>query len=182
MKWIVKVEKEEFFKKVVVYGREIEVSNMGTVRYFDLRSRNKDKVWIRRSEELLMNKGRSTYLHINIGQKKAFIHQLVANLFIEKPNDDSQEYVLWFIDRNKRNIKAHNMIWITREECNLRMSLDYAGRTINNDGSERLPFEHIKEIRNKYEEGTPIMHLAKEYKISHTQIKRILSKENYAYI
>ena len=30
MKWIVKIANEEFFKKGVVYGREIEVSNMGS--------------------------------------------------------------------------------------------------------------------------------------------------------
>ena len=32
MKWIVKIANEEFFKKGVVYGREIKVSNMGVKR------------------------------------------------------------------------------------------------------------------------------------------------------
>jgi Helix-turn-helix domain of resolvase len=178
MKWVVKVVQEEIFKTIELEGREIEVSNFGTVRCENLKLKKSNNLWVRRSDELPTYRGRTNYLYINVGRKKFLAHLLVAQLFIEKPKDD-KHYLVWFIDRNNKNIKANNLIWISREECNMRMSLDYAGRTINNDGSIKLQFEQVQELRAKYEEGTPVMQLAKKYKVSHTQIKRIVRRENF---
>ena len=179
MKWSVKVVQEEIFKTIDLEGRQIEVSNFGTVRCHNLRIKSRENTWVRRSDELLAHKGRNPYLYINLGKKKYLVHLLVAQLFVRKPKDDTQKYVVWFIDRNNKNIKANNLIWVSREECNMRMSLDYAGRLTNNDGSPKLQYEEVQDIREKFEEGTPVIQLAKKYKVSHTQIKRILRKENY---
>lgn len=174
---------KEIFIKTTVEGREVEISNLGALRYMPLRGKQAGEFILKRPDDLPLYKSRSGYLHITFGRSyKVFLHRLVGENFVEKPDDPTQEYVLWFLDRNRRNVRFDNLVWVTKEEWYSRMSLDYAGRTLNNNGSKKLTKEQVQEIRQKISEGASVVLLAKEHGISHTQIKRIVRRENYVYI
>jgi hypothetical protein len=170
---------KEIFKKIVVEGREMEVSNLGTIRYQYTRNGSKLKNWERKSGEFKRHEG--GYQIINIGKKKVLVHHIVATAFIPKP-DEVNKYVLWFIDRNKENIAADNMIWISLEEMHQRMALEFAGKKLAKSGAPVLEAAQVRNIRMEQKKGVPIEHLARKYGVSHAQIRRIVRRENFAYI
>lgn len=152
----------EIWKNIEGFGDKYEVSNLGRVKkkettkrhYFGGFSIVKEKI-------LIPNKHREGYLYAQLivdGKKTPIgIHRLVAEAFIENPNN------LPFVnhkDENKENNNVENLEWCTREYNNnygtrlKRISESNKGRKrteeqIQKWREKRIGYKHSEETKNK---------------------------------
>ena len=95
---------EEVWKDIKGYEGKYQVSNYGRIRNI-----NSNKI-------LKPNKHKTGYLNIDLHGKNKYmpyIHVLVANAFIEKPNDTVE---VNHIDGNKENNCVDNLEWVTKSQ------------------------------------------------------------------
>lgn len=115
----------EVWRDVVGYEGFYQVSNLGNVKSLCRKiKRGKSLVTI---HEKMLNQTENTngYLRVSLSRngmvEMRFVHRLVAEAFIDKPND---EYVVDHIDGNKQNNNVLNLRWCSQGQ-NLHYS--YAG-------------------------------------------------------
>ena len=101
------------------------------------------------------------YLRVTIGDKKYFIHKLVAQLFVPNPENKPQ---VNHIDENKLNNHYSNLEWMTNKENNI-YSMTKNNRIILSD-DERM---YIKSLAYK----TNAAQLAKQYGISKIYVYKL---------
>lgn len=110
------------------------------------------------------------------------IHRLVAEAFVEKEHA-SQEYVI-HLDFNKENNHYSNLRWVTKDTmfAHQKINPNYVtarGRVTNSKLSEA----DVIRLKKKLKRGkTKLYKIAKEFGITHTQLNRIRSGENWGHI
>jgi len=109
-----------------------------------------------------------------------YIHKLVAEAFIQK-EDDLQEYVL-HVDFNKENNHFKNLIWATRAEL-----FEHQSKNPNYKKGlvrySKLTETDVIRLKKRLMRGkNPLYKIAKEFGITHTQLNRIRSGENWGHI
>jgi len=116
--------------------------------------------------------------------KSYFVHKLVAEFFLDKPNED-QEFVT-HIDYNKKNNYYLNLKWANREELSAHRKLDpdYNKKKVRNS---KLTEENVKAIWRRLKKidkpsRLDLEKLAKKNHITLTQIRRIYSGENWSHL
>jgi hypothetical protein len=127
-------------------------------------------------------KNRSVYWH-------ALVHRLVAENFVKKT--DRKQTVVAHIDYDKNNNAATNLVWMTKEvniehqktNPNTIAAIEKR-KTLNPEslGSSKLKTKHVLEIKKELAKNTKVVELAKKFKVSETQIRRIKSGENWSMI
>ncbi|MCK5846837.1 MAG: hypothetical protein KAG84_05325 [Bacteroidales bacterium] len=114
-----------------------------------------------------------------------FIHKIVADLFLNKPAD-SETYVI-HKDYNRSNNYSENLAWVDSDGmyAHRKADPDYHQKKIKNS---KLTEEMVRELKIKLRDGTkdgkkPIyVHIAREFGITLTQLKRIQRGENWTHV
>lgn len=150
--------------KPYIYDKRYSVSNIGRVRG-------------QYNQLLIPRLHKQGYLRVRIGNKQCLVHRLVAETFI--PNPDNKATVN-HISAKKDDNRVENLEWATQSENNrhaLRLNLRFFTRKMWESCTKghKLSKRQVKDIRDKYNAGTPQYKLADEYKVSRAQICRIIS-------
>lgn len=155
------------WKKYKFWYRTFEVSEKGKIR-------NERGVILRGS------KHPNGFLTLNlrlkddkgvITNKGLIFHQVIAGCWIENP--ESKPYVI-HKDGDLLNNRAENLEWATPSEKIMHQ------KKLGRYGNAKLSTKEvlkIKRLLNKKE--TPIIDIAREFNVSHTQIQRIKRGENW---
>lgn len=116
------------------------------------------------------------YLKVNLYKDakltQQYIHRLVAEAFIDNPNN--YKYVD-HIDRNKTNNKVENLRWVSAKENtdNLAGKPRYS---VSKEGQGRHDSLTIQNIREDYKAGATVMELARQYNIPRQSISRFIKE------
>jgi hypothetical protein len=115
------------------------------------------------------------------------VHRMVATHFCHRP---SQEHsVVIHQDFNKRNNRHTNLKWVTPAESVVHQQKSPAviadkaqrlGRRAEHSKGYKLTVTRVMILKKRLQEGKPLRLLAKQFKVTETQIKRIQSGENWA--
>lgn len=114
-------------------------------------------------------------------------HRLVAEYFLPPPTPD--EIVVAHLDHDKLNNRADNLKWMTHlenhahQKTSPKVQADYKARKMKrNNGSRqtKLTVTQVMFLKKLLKEGKQIKLLAKQFKVSDMQIKRIQRGENWA--
>ena len=120
---------------------------------------------------------RQGYLWLRIGTSHRLIHRLVAETFIPNPENKA---TVNHINANKADNRVENLEWATQSENNrhaLGLHLRFFTKKMweNCTKGHKLSKRQVKDIKAKYNAGTPQFKLADEYHVSRAQICRIIS-------
>ena len=115
-----------------------------------------------------------------IGDKKCsyyrFVHRLVAMAFISNTYDKPQ---VNHIDSDRKNNNVENLEWVTAKE-NVEHSIKYGKNNPKgeNNSNAKLKQYQVDNIRKKWNtKKYKVNHLAKEYNVSWTLIKMIVTNK-----
>lgn len=156
---------DEIWKPIIKY-EGYEVSNFGRVRSISRNIIDKNGKTIYRNGKLLsQNKINSGYLmvdfNINGIHKRELIHRIVAEVFIENPNNLPE---VNHKDNNKLNNKVENLEW-----CDGIYNKTYSN--VFNKGAEAVKRKIIMvDLQNNIKEYNSIAEAAKDLNISHGTI------------
>ncbi|OFX84359.1 MAG: hypothetical protein A2W99_01170 [Bacteroidetes bacterium GWF2_33_16] len=156
-------------------NKDYDISNYGRVKSFKT---NKEAGAIINGSIL---KG---YKILNLkdsnGRSTKYVHKLVAENFIPKEND-LQIYVI-HLDFDKSNNHVENLKWVTRTTmfAHQKINPNYKRGTIN---YSKLTETEVIRLKLKLKRGKfKLYKLAKEFGITHTQLNRIRSGENWGHV
>lgn len=117
-------------------------------------------------------------------RKTKLVHRLVADKFCEKESA-AHNYVL-HLNFNKLNNHYKNLKWGTKDEMmeHSRNSPRYwPSRTKGKITNAKLTETEVMRIKKKLKRGkTALYKIAKEFGITHTQLNRIRSGENWGHV
>ena len=117
-------------------------------------------------------------------RKYVVVHRFVAENFLDRPSEDHSFVV--HLDFNKSNNHFSNLRWLTQEELN-----EHAKNSPLYDKAKTKRSEHYKLTETKVkiikrmlnsEKRTRLRVIAKRFGISHTQLNRIRSGENWGWV
>ena len=153
-----------------------EISNYGRIKSFKV-----DK------KDGLIIKGSSLkgYKILNVKLKNGkrttkYVHKIAAECFIPK-DDDLQLYVI-HLDFDKTNNHIDNLKWVTKETmyAHQKINPNYKRGAIN---YSKLSETDVIRLKKKLKRGkNKLYKLAKEFGITHTQLNRIRSGENWGHV
>lgn len=168
---------EEVWKDVVGYEDLFKISNLGNL-------------YSKRSNKILKQRKHKGYMHVatkiggRFGRNVCFkIHRLVANAFIDNPNN--KPYVN-HIDSNKANNNVNNLEWVTAKE-NTAHAIESGTISLQdirdrNKVNRSLPDEVVVYIRSvyvPYSEEFGGKGLAKKFSVSNKVISSIVLGRTY---
>jgi hypothetical protein len=113
------------------------------------------------------------------------IHRLVASYFLEKPSP--KQTIVGHLDYNKLNNRVNNLKWMTLQE-NIRhqQSIPYVikdkkERSSRKEDSKTAKLSVIKVmlLKKLLIQGKPVKQLAKQFRVTQTQILRVRKGENW---
>jgi hypothetical protein len=109
-----------------------------------------------------------------------YIHKMVAEAFLTKTTD-LQKYVI-HIDYNKDNNHVNNLKWVDRNEL-----YEHQAKNPNYKKGivrySKLTETDVIRLKKKLKRGkNPLYKIAKEFGITHTQLNRIRTGENWGHI
>ncbi|MGM9510492.1 HNH endonuclease [Larkinella sp. GY13] len=156
-----------------------EVSNYGRLKSFQ--NDPKDGTLINGS---IIQGYRS--LNIRTGGKtiNRYFHKLIAELFLNRESPE-QKYVI-HLDHDKKNNHFQNLKWVTKEEMieHNRTSPNILNREIpRRTRNYKLTESKVKMIKKLLKnEKNRLKMIAKQFGITHTQLNRIRSGENWKHV
>lgn len=104
----------EFWRDIPGFEQEYQASSFGRMRsldrYVNTKINNNEKV-LKKGKILIPHKNIHGYYRINLKQKKYSVHRLVAETFLENPNNYP---CVNHKDGNKLNNNVDNLEWCTR--------------------------------------------------------------------
>jgi DNA-binding Xre family transcriptional regulator len=175
-KWATIVDKE------INQQEKYEISNFGRIRRF----KKEIKDWvILKSQNVNGYKYFTFKSNIDWKHKKTkIVHKLVAEAFCKKPSKD-HEYVI-HLDYKKENNRADNLKWVNREMLTEHHKENPNYKNINRKGritNAKLTEADVIRLKKKLKRGkNKLYKLAKEFGITHTQLNRIRSGENWGHV
>ncbi|MEN8137548.1 MAG: HNH endonuclease [Bacteroidota bacterium] len=126
-------------------------------------------------------------LRITYKMKKTsrYIHKLVALQFLP-PKRDDQKFVI-HIDYDKTNNKHTNLAWASKSEMEAHQRKNPAYAKINRKGiirNAKLTETEVIRLKKylKRNPNTRLKVIAKQFGITHTQLNRIRSGENWGHV
>jgi hypothetical protein len=156
-----------------------EVSNFGRLRSFQ----NNVKGEIIKGSVIQGYKS----LNIRLPKGKSFnryVHKLIAENFVEKPSID-HKFVI-HLDFDKQSNHYKNLKWATKDEMVAHNKLNPA--VINKPIPKRTKNYKLTETKvimikkMLQHDNTRLKMIAKQFGITHTQLNRIRSGENWGYV
>ena len=132
----------EIWKDIKGLEGKYQISNMGRVKSLHYN-------WSDSERMLIPHVQRTGYLCVNIGGKLRTIHRLVAESFIENPNNLSQ---VNHIDGNKRNNTVENLEWCSpSENLNHAYKIGLKVATSNHLKKRTLQFDLDRNLIKEWE-------------------------------
>lgn len=114
-------------------------------------------------------------------RKYILVHRFVANHFLEKPSEECKFVV--HLDFDKSNNHVQNLQWMTQKELNTHAKTSplYKQAKGKRELHYKLTESKVKVIKKmlQSENRTRLRVIAKRFGISHTQLNRIRSGENW---
>ena len=159
-----------------------EVSNFGRIRRFkkDINDWKVLKAQLVNGYRYFTFKSNIDWKH----KKTKIVHKLVAEAFCERPSE-KHEFVI-HIDYNKENNRADNLRWVTKDELKEHHKKNPNYLSINRKGritNSKLTETDVIRLKKKLKRGkNKLYKLAKEFGITHTQLNRIRSGENWGHV
>lgn len=156
-----------------------EVSNFGRLRSFQ----NNEKGEIIKGSVIQGYKS----LNIRLPKGKSFnryVHKLVAEKFVSK-NSPDHKFVI-HLDFDKQSNHFENLKWVTKDEMVAHNKLNPA--VINKPIPRRTKNYKLTETKVRMikkmlqHDSTRLKMIAKQFGITHTQLNRIRSGENWGYV
>ena len=156
-----------------------EVSNFGRLRSFQ----NNEKGEIIKGSVIQGYKS----LNIRLPKGKSFnryVHKLVAETFVQKSSPD-HKFVI-HLDFDKQSNHYENLKWVTKDEMVAHNKLNPA--VINKPIPRRTKNYKLTETKVRMikkmlqHDSTRLKMIAKQFGITHTQLNRIRSGENWGYV
>ena len=150
-----------------------EVSSLGRVKSYAV-----DKV----NGRLMKGSDVNGYLSVmvRLGKKVSqthYIHRLVAQAFVEG-QDEAHKYVS-HLDYDKKNNRRHNLKWMTKAELKAHSNQNPAIIRSRTTGY-KLTEADVRVIKRLLKNNkTRLCMIAKRFNITHTQLNRIRSGENW---
>ncbi len=170
----------EEWKSLEVVGLHPEehymISNYGRIKSFKRSSKDGD----------IINGGRlKGYNCLSVKLKNGrrttrYIHKLVASSFLEK--DDAQQQHVIHLDFDKNNNYIENLRWVTRPTmfAHQKLNPNYKkNRMYNAKLTEEQVIMIKKMLKDRHEK---LYKIARNFGITHTQLNRIRSGENWGHI
>lgn len=115
------------------------------------------------------------------------VHRLVAEAFLPKPQPE--QTIVINLDHNRSNNRVDNLQWVTPDEAAEHarkhpnyVEYRYRNKDASNTSNTKLTITKVMYLKKLLKEGKPIKSLAKQFKITETQVKRIQKNENWAHI
>jgi hypothetical protein len=113
------------------------------------------------------------------------IHRLVAAYFLPKPS--AKQIIVGHLDYNKVNNRANNLKWMTQDENNIhQQSSPYVikdkkerGNRKEDSKTAKLSVIKVMLLKKLLIQGKPVKQLAKQFRVTDTQIFRIKRGENW---
>ena len=135
-----------------------------------------------RRKKLMKQNIRNGYYYVNLTdingkQSKKYVHRIIAQVFIDNPNDKKE---VNHIDCNKLNNNIMNLEWTTRKE-NLQHSYDNGlKREHEKHGNSILTKKQVLEIRKLYKSKKySYRQLSEMYNVSMSCICMIVTNRNW---
>lgn len=157
-------------------GENYHISNYGRIRSFKT---DKENGVIIKGSTLRGYKALNVKLKSGKRSSK-YVHKLVAQTFIEKDNE-KQEYVI-HLDYDKQNNFHINLKWVTKQTMfeHQKLNPNYERGQIYNS---KLTETDVIRLKKKLKRSkNKLYKIAKEFGITHTQLNRIRSGENWGHI
>lgn len=156
-----------------------EVSNFGRLKSFQSSEKG----------EIIKGSVIQGYKSLNIRLPKGksfnrYVHKLVAETFVKKPSEE-HKFVI-HNDFDKLSNHFENLKWVTREEMVIHNRENPA--VINKPIPKRTKNYKLTETKVRMikkmlqHENTRLKMIAKQFGITHTQLNRIRSGENWGYV
>lgn len=156
-----------------------EVSNFGRLRSFQSNEKG----------EIIKGSVIQGYKSLNIKLPKGksfnrYVHKLIAETFVEKPSID-HKFVI-HLDFDKQSNHYENLKWVTKDEMVAHNKLNPA--VINKPIPRRTKNYKLTETKVRMikkmlqHDNTRLKMIAKQFGITHTQLNRIRSGENWGYV
>jgi hypothetical protein len=126
-------------------------------------------------------------LNIKLPKGKSFnryVHKLIAETFVEKPSID-HKFVI-HLDFDKQSNHYENLKWVTKDEMVAHNKQNPA--VINKSIPRRTKNYKLTETKVRMikkmlqHDNTRLKMIAKQFGITHTQLNRIRSGENWGYV
>lgn len=126
-------------------------------------------------------------LNIRLPKGKSFnryVHKLVAENFVQKPSDE-HKFVI-HLDFDKMSNHFENLKWVTKDEMVSHNKENPA--VINKPIPQRTKNYKLTETKVRMikkmllKDNTRLKMIAKQFGITHTQLNRIRSGENWGYV
>lgn len=166
------VWKQIDFEKDLPHAK-YEISSLGRVKSYAV-----DKV----NGRLMKGSDVNGYLSVMVRFNKKmsqtyYIHRLVAQTFLEKP-DRKHRFVV-HLDYDKKNNSRYNLKWMTEEELRCHNNHNPAILRSRSTGY-KLTESDVRVIKRLLKSNkTRLSMIAKRFNITHTQLNRIRSGENW---
>jgi len=117
-------------------------------------------------------------------RKYVLVHRFVADNFLERPSDEHKFVV--HLDFDKSNNHYQNLQWMTQKKLNehAKTSPLYQQAKVKRQEHYKLSESKVKVIKKmlQSEKRTRLRVIAKRFGISHTQLNRIRSGENWGHV
>ena len=171
---------KEIWKPVVGYEGFYEVSNLGRVRSLVRRMYDLNKQTIEdkpRIKILSPSHHRSGYLLLTLTKdgvvKRAYVHRLVADAFLDKKNETD---VVNHKDLNKTNNCVCNLEYISFTE-----NMAHAWK--NGACKSKLTVDDVRDIRNRFALGETPTQIQSDYQfVSVGSIRNVVSNKTWRWV
>lgn len=152
------------------------ISNYGRVKNINHRWKKMNNKILKLKHAGYKNQYHSIILYKNSHKKQFLIHRLVASNFINLP-DNFQDLEVGHLDNNPKNNFYKNLIWCTPKENNQMKILHGTSGKGEKNAMSKLNENDIFNIFKEYSNGISCPELFKKYKISTTQLNKILKRK-----
>jgi hypothetical protein len=175
----------EVWKSIEGYETLYEVSNLGNVKSLNRQVLGKLTSSTRSVKERILKPKTSKYGYLEVSLHKEGklstkrVNRLVAIAFITNVNNYPQ---VNHIDGDKLNNKIDNLEWVSNSMNQIHAHKTGLKRSLKGENSNRaiLTNEKVLDMKNKYESGSKIKDLHKEFGIKYTTCWHIIKGNGHS--
>jgi|SRR6185369_12819676 len=169
------------WKDIPGYNGRYKASDQGEILSINWRN---TRGYMRKGKIMKQSHESNGYLHLNMvtenGSKLVLAHRLIAETFLAPV-----EGKIFVNHKNgiKHDNRVENLEWCTKSENSKHsFSIGIQDNKGVNHPSARFNNEQITEMREKHSNGISAYKISKEYKMSYTNAKDIVSRRTWSHI